>query len=215
MNRTAVIILIILFIFSNRSTAQPKYAIDFLFGDARCLPSFLKIEQAGFDNIQLTAHYKTNSFQQPYYYSFRVSYRANKMAWEIEMVHLKIELLNNPSPVQHFEISHGYNLITLNRIHKVQQFAVRIGGGIVLAHPENSVRKQTLDETNGLIGLGYYIAGPTAQFCIEKCIGKAKNFEFSVEGKCSASYASVPVVDGRAHVPLFVLHGLLGIRYCF
>ena len=87
---------------------QNRWIIEWLAGDAFCFKTPLTIKQSGYDNIKLTAKYKTNSFKQPIYYSIRFSKWNDKRGWEIELIHLKIELVSRPPEIQKFEISHGY-----------------------------------------------------------------------------------------------------------
>jgi hypothetical protein len=195
--------------------SQENYRFDFLIGDAYCIDSPLGIRQSGYDNINITAKYKTNSFREPIYYSYRFSKWSERSAWELELIHLKIELVNRPATVQRFEISHGYNLLILNRIFKKNKFNLRLGGGIVVAHPENTIRNKSLEKGKGLFNAGYFITGPVLQLGIEKELITFKKLSLVVEGKFTSAYSRVPISGGHAHVPLFTLHALAGIRYAF
>ena len=100
----------------NKAFSQRTWTFQFSLGDAYCFDMPLTIEQEGYEKIELKAKYKTKSFQLPVYYSWKIGTANGNKGWELELTHLKITLTNNPPEVQHFEISHGYNYLTINRI---------------------------------------------------------------------------------------------------
>ncbi len=131
------------------------------------------------------------------------------------MIHLKLKLKNNSPEVQRFEISHGFNLFYVNRSWKFREFIIGAGAGIVIAHPENTVRDKSLREDKGILNTGYYIAGPTLQFRTGKSFSLLKNLILTIEGKLTGAYASVPVADGYARMTNIAIHGLFGLGYKF
>lgn len=184
-------------------------------GGAYCPPTPLTIQQSGHEDLELQAQYNTHSFTSPPYYVLRLGTWQNYRAWEIELIHLKLDLANAPDEVQRFEISHGYNMLILNRAWMKPQYVFRVGAGIVLAHPENTVRTQSLDEQGGMMQTGYYLAGPTAQAAISKSFSITSHLSMVIEGKATGSYAEVPIADGHAQVPNIAIHALIGIGYTF
>lgn len=195
--------------------AQDTWTFELLGGDAYCFKTPLTIHQSGYEDISLTAKYKTNSFEPPIYYSIRLARWNNDRAWELELVHLKIELKNPPSEVQHFEVSHGYNLLTVNRSWKQRKFIFRLGGGIVISHPESTVRGKSLSWDRGILNKGYYVSGVTVQVDVGRRLYFGENLFVTVDGKLTGSYARVPVEDGHADVPNVAIHGLFGVGYEF
>jgi hypothetical protein len=197
------------------TAAQDSWCVEMLGGGAYSIATPLTIHQSDFDDIEVTAQYATHSFQPPLYYSIRLARWKDTRAWEIELVHLKLELTNKPTDVQHFEISHGYNLIMVNRVWMPKSSIFRLGAGVVIAHPENTVRKKSLDEHQGILNAGYYLAGPTVQAAVGKRFSVTPHLFVTIEGKVTGSYASIPVADGDARVPNASIHGLLGLGYAF
>lgn len=195
------------------ATAQDFWCVEMLGGSAYSIATPLTIHQSGSDDIEVTAQYATHSFQSPLYYAIRLGRWKDTRAWEIELVHLKLDLTNKPSEVQHFEISHGYNLIMVNRVWMPKSSIFRLGAGVVIAHPENTVRKKSLDEHRGILNAGYYLAGPTVQAAVGKRFSVTPHLFVTIEGKVTGSYASIPVADGEASVPNASIHGLLGFGY--
>ena len=148
--------------------AETSWTIESLAGSAFCFKTPLTVRQSGHDDINVIAEYRTDSFKLPVYYSIRLSRWTGAQAWELELVHAKIRLHNNPPEIQKFEISHGYNLIVLNLARKIGKVIYGLGAGIVLTHPENVVRVKRLAENRGIMNDGYYVSGPVVQLNIER-----------------------------------------------
>lgn len=127
------------------------------------------------------------------------------------MLHHKLYLRNAPAEIQPFEISHGYNLACVNRVLRARGALWRAGAGIVVAHPEVTLRGRALPDRRGLFSGAYRVAGPVAQVAVEKRVTLTRVLFVAVEGKMTAAYARIPVPDGRATVPNLAAHGLVGI----
>lgn len=175
------------------------------------LPAPLTIRQAGQPDIAVRARYESRPFRKPIYYGWRIGRWDGTRGWELELVHDKLYLADRPAEVEEFAISHGFNLVTVNRAWERGGLVRRAGAGIVLAHPENTVRDKALPGDGGLLGWGYYLAGPTVQVAVEKRFRLRGDLFLPVEGKATASFARVPVADGSADVPRAALHGLAGL----
>jgi len=173
-------------------------------------PEPLIITQEGYGPVSFWANYESSPLRSPVYYSSRIGFIKGEKGWEVEMNHLKIYLKNTPDAIQRFSISHGYNQFFINRVKKSGRFRIKTGAGIVLAHPENTVRNLKLDESLGILGWGYYIAGPAVQKAIAAELKIVGRLYMLAELKATLAYANVPVADGRAHAPVFALHLQLG-----
>jgi hypothetical protein len=190
--------------------ARPIWMFELAGGDAYCFRTPLTIIQSGYKDIKFFAKYATHSFKLPVYYAFRFAMWNSDRAWEAEFVHLKMEVTNPPHDVQHFEISHGYNLLILNRAWKRRGLILRVGGGIVISHPENTVRGKPLVLNNGMFNTGYHLSGPTAQIELGRRWYFRERFFITIDGKLTAACARIPVADGHANVPNVAIHGLVG-----
>ncbi|MBA7662481.1 hypothetical protein ES703_70510 [subsurface metagenome] len=89
----------------------------------------------------------------------------------------------------------------------------RVGVGIVATHPETKIRGEKLPWGDGLNG--FYVSGPTVQLAIGRKFPLRGGLFAVVEGKWTASYATIPVWDGNAYVPNMALHLLIGLGYDF
>lgn len=174
----------------------------------------LVIRQDGEDNLRVNADYDTKPFETPMYYSARLGWWSEQSAWELEMIHHKLTLTNKPPEVEHFSITHGFNLLTVNRAWKNPWFIWRLGAGVVITHPESTIRGKTFEQSGGIAD-GYHLSGPTAQIAAEKRFYIYKGFFASVEGKWTLSWVHVPVKDGSADLWNSALHGLIGVGIDF
>lgn len=193
--------------------AQTGWRFELAGGFALNAPTRLRIRQAGQPDLDVTARYASRSFASPLYYALRVGRWVGGRAWEIEFIHHKLYLQNRPAAVQQFEVSHGFNLLTINRALPLGRAVWRPGLGIVLAHPESMVRGRPFDTSGGLLGWGYYVAGPAAQLAVSRRFDVADRLFVSAEGKVTAARARVPVNDGSARLTNLALHGLIGVGW--
>jgi hypothetical protein len=184
-------------------------------GDSYCFDMPLIIEQNGYEKLKFTAHYRTQSFIFPVYYSWKIGTQKDRYGWELELTHLKIYLNNKPPEVQHFAISHGYNYVTVNHIRDFEFIILRVGAGVIISHPENIVRNLEYDTHQGLFNKGYHFSGPGLQIAAEKRFQIVKRLFFSLEVKAAAAIAKVGVANGSAFVPQAGFHGLFGLGYSF
>ncbi|NSW44342.1 MAG: hypothetical protein HPY79_00715 [Bacteroidales bacterium] len=180
------------------------------------LPSKLKIKQQGFSDINFIAHYDAEPFISPVYWLWRFYYIPDSLnGWMFEAVHHKLYLKNTPPEIQYFGISHGLNMLIINRIYYPHpQWHVNIGIGTVLAHPENKIRNYALKgDGNGIWGMGYYLCGISSNISTGIRFFKNKKFQINIEARFNASYSIVPIVNGKAYVLNFSPQIIAGLGY--
>lgn len=177
------------------------------------VPLPLVIRQSGQPDIRLTAHYSTRPFFEVPYYDVKVGIARRPWAYKLELVHHKLYLENRPGEVQWFEITHGYNPILVNAVREQWGVTFRAGAGILLAHPETTIRGLRLPENGGI--LGWYVSGPAAQVGVSKSWGFGRHLLAGVEGKLVGAWARVPIVNGSADVSNLSLHGLASVGWRF
>ncbi len=177
------------------------------------VPMPIVIRQAGQPDIRLTARFSTRPFIDVPYYDIKFGVVRKLWACELELVHHKLYLGNRPPEVGTFEITHGYNPILLSVVHDEWGVALRAGAGIVLTHPETTVRGLRFPETGGI--LGWYVSGPAAQLSVSKWFAISRQFFAGIEGKAVGAWARVPIVQGNADVPNLSLHGLVSVGWRF
>jgi hypothetical protein len=195
-------------------TAAAEWSLQLSLGAAANLESSLTVRQEGFGEIRVTdAEYETRPLESPPYYAWRVGCWNERRGWELELIHHKLFLRDPPPEIERLSISHGYNLVTVNHGWRVGRYALRLGAGGVLAHPESTVRGRVAREESGLFDSGYHWTGPVLQGAVERRFELGERWFLAIEGKASAARAEVPVANGEAEVPNFALHGLFGVGY--
>jgi hypothetical protein len=196
---------------------QDSLALQIGAGSAYNIPTPLSIYQKGSPTIAIhEARYAENGFNGTPYYSWRAGWWFGDQAIELQQIHHKITLENRPSDIQHFEISHGYNLFTANWAINVKDILIlRVGAGPVVTHPETIIRHKQLPTGAGFLYSGYYLSGATAQFAVEKRFYLWKGLFIPIEAVITASWARIPVERGHADVPSAALHGIAGLGYDF
>ena len=124
-------------------------------------------------------------------------------------------LENALTEIQNFSITHGYNLFIVNRGWNHKRFILHGGAGMIIAHPETTIRKKRYSEKKGIFHKGYYISGPVIQGARGKRFYFYRKLYFTIEGKLTCSYTLIPIKDGNAIVPNVAIHGLFWLGYTF
>jgi hypothetical protein len=188
--------------------ADSVWSIEIGTGSAHSFSTTLQIQQTNEPEIRIGADYATRPWEDAPYYDWRVSYRKKETAWELEFLHHKLYLENDSPEIQHFEVSHGYNMLFVNHLWKLRYFDFRAGAGPVISHTESVIRDLALDT-------GYDLSGVAGQVGVGKRLYLSQRFFLNLETKLTFSNANVSVAEGEASVPNFAIHGLIGIGYDF
>jgi hypothetical protein len=201
-----------LFLFTiEEASGQDIWAVEMGTGAPYNISLPLVIHQEGEPALRITAQYESEASSVPIYWMWRIGLWSDSTAWEFEAVHHKIRLTNTTQEVTYFGISHGLNLLTVNRGWRIGNYILRTGVGLVLAHPENVVRGKKLSEDKGILGWGYYFSGVTAIFSVGKRGSVTKPLFAATGAMISASYARVPVHSGTADVYNVTVHAIFGM----
>jgi hypothetical protein len=199
--------------FASPSFGASGWAIEFLVGVPFSFPSSVMIRQVGEPDLRHRPRFQSRPFDRPIYYAVRIGKWDGPDGWELEMNHDKLYLSNPTKEIEQFAISHGFNRITLNRSMERGDVILRLGAGVVITHPENTVRGRRVSEDGGILGMGYHLSGPTAMGAIGARIGRREGPFLPLEGMGTASWVRVPVADGGADLAVAGLHGLMGVGY--
>jgi hypothetical protein len=189
--------------------AQVRISIEVFGGTAISIPSGLTLEQDGEASIDLTAEYETRPFEQPYYWAVRAGLRGSRSSWELQLVHHKMYLSNPPEGVGNFEITHGFNMLTLNYALEYLPVNVRFGGGVVVPYVSGTVRGMDYSSS------GYRITGPALLAGVGKGWKVVAGLTAQAEAQFSAAWARVPVSGGSISASNFALHLRAGLGYVF
>ena len=191
-----------------------RWTFEFFGGTALNLHTPFIVSQAGQPEITMTAEWDTRPFHAAPYYAYRIAKMdtLGRSGWAFDFTHQKIYLQNRPPEIGKFEISHGYNLLTLSRLWPRKAWLWSVGGGMVIGHAENTVRGLVHDDDDGgTLGGGYYLCGIVVQGGLGRRVDLGKNLFASALTKVTAATCRVPVRDGWAEAPNVATHINLGI----
>jgi len=192
--------------------APRRWTFEAFGGDALNADSNLRIQQTSQPELDFTADWTTGGTGSPYA-GGRIGWGRGDRMTEWEHLHHKILLTNNPPEVQDFQISDGLIFEMINVAEERDGWIFRYGGGVVVAHPESTVRGQRLTRSGGFFDTGQRLSGAVAQYAVERRFYVADDWFLAAETKGTVCYVDVPVMGGRAQTWNFALHGLLGFGY--
>ncbi len=191
--------------------AQSRWSFELQFGVVQSLDLPLVFYQHGYPEIRLNkADYYSEPLNDPPYWNWRFSRWKKKKSIEFEAVHHKFFLKNPPPGVEMFQVTHGYNMLFLNRGWEVGKYIVRAGLGTGLVHPESRVRGLYYEFGSGLDLPGYRIRGITANLSGARQFPIGKYFFVNAEAKIHASVANIDIVNGHARMHTVVFQLILG-----
>lgn len=198
-------------VLSSPMAEGAEWRIEVFGGAASSLGSHLTVRQEALPAVEVDADWAGRSLHFPIYYAVRLSRWSERSGFSLQLIHHKLYLQNPPSEIQAFSISHGYNLLTLEWGRRVDGFQLSTGAGLVITHPETTVRGQTFRDDRG----GCFATGPTLAVAFGRWLRLGRGFRVGAEGRLTASWARVPVAGGQASVPDRSVHLLLGVGYRF
>lgn len=190
---------------------KPSWSIDLLVGNAYDASSRTRIEHAALGNVSLGGDYETRGLESPLHYAWRISQWKDTRAWELQLLHHKIFLRNRPTGVAALSVSHGFNIVTLNRAVEHRGWRMRAGLGPVITHAEARILGSSYDGP-------YEIAGAAALLGIGRSIELGHHFHLL--GEVSATYGYVRAhPNGEPDLTLTIrnpaLHAQIGLGYRF
>jgi len=209
-----LIALLFLFLLVEICSGQ-FHSIDLMTGLVTNFNSPLLIQQEGRDNLVVTAEYETKSFDDIPYFVLRLNYKLRKIIFELQFMHHKINLTNTSGEIQHFEITDGFNILSINYRLITKYLDFRFGLGAAITYCNSTVRGYDYAATGGIFNSGYYISGPVLLLGLNKEIDLSKHFYLNAETQFTSAWSLVPIAGGYGYVSNFALHLLLGIGYKF
>lgn len=191
--------------------ADAKWSVTPAMGTAWSAPLPLTIYQQGHEPIRIERpRWETRPLYESPYYAIRV----DNGRWGFELIHHKLYLATAHPEVQQFWISHGYNLVLIERLVSRPPVTLVYGAGPVVTHPETIVRGLELsDPPHAEISLtGYYLSGAALHAGAAYRRPLARRLAVVAEAKLTAAWATVPVANGHADVPNLAVHGIVGLQ---
>ncbi|MEO6325239.1 MAG: hypothetical protein ABIT01_04400 [Thermoanaerobaculia bacterium] len=196
--------------------ADQGLTVELFGGSALQAQTKLEVRQEGQPDLRFTARWETHPFTDSPYYSWRVGLWNGRSGWELQLTHHKA-YLGNPTPeIEHFEISHGYNLVTFGHAWRLANgFVVRAGAGPVITHVEATIRGLYGTDSGTTFGGGYDLSGATVMLGVGRTLHIVGGLGASLGVNLSGSWVKVKIAEGTATVPNVALHGQVGLGYTF
>ncbi len=205
----------ILLYFQAKTFAQTDWTFELHGGTVYNVPLPLTIHQQNYLEIKLRAKYDTEALNLPVYWNMRLSRWQNQKSWELELIHHKLYLNNTTPEVQKFNISHGFNMLFVNRAFEGKHIRFRLGAGAVISHPESNIRGKEFGDSTDDFDSGYFLTGPGINLGISKTYHLGNRLFLSTEAKTTFAYSYIKVAEGHANVYNLALHILVGLGYEF
>ncbi len=103
-------------------------------------PTTLKINQQGEPEINHAASWESRPWEQPMYWALRLRWQREHDGIELQFLHHKMFLKDNPATIQHFEVTHGFNILTANYMRRSRPVHWRVGARVTLPNTFPTIR---------------------------------------------------------------------------
>lgn len=206
-SRLAAVLAANLLLIPAAVSAEDRFRAQIFGGTAWSVPTTLTIDQSGEERLSVDAEWETRPLEDAPYYAARVALWSGRWGWELQLLHHKIYLTNEPPEIEHFEVSHGWNLITIQRAGRGRTLEWRVGAGAVVAHTEGRIRGREVDTG------GYHLSGASALVGVGKSFAISRRFFASAEGQVTFSWARIPIETGHARTANVAFHALVGFGF--
>lgn len=188
-----------------------NWVFEVLIGDAYNFESPSHVTQSGVDVARFDGDYETRGLEGPLHYAWRIGRWQDDSAWELQLLHHKIYLRHPSAPIEALSISHGFNIITLNRAMRLGSWRTRVGVGPVVTHVEARIAGTAYDGP-------YELAGAAVLMGVGRELQITKHLYALAE--ISATYGRIEAEpDGTPPLRLDVrnpaLHAQIGLGYRF
>ena len=187
------------------------WSLDVLIGDAYNFSSQTQIEHVQVGAGSFGGDYETRGFEGPLHYAWRIAHWQDDRAWELQFLHHKLYLRNGPPAVETLSVSHGFNIVTLNRAFKLDGWLLRVGVGPVIAHPEARISGSPYDGP-------YEVGGAAAMAGIGRSLALTPRLFLHAELEMTFGYIDVHP-EGSPDLEITILnpaaHAQIGLGYGF
>ncbi len=186
-------------------------------GTAVSASSNLSLSGAG-AGLDVDANWATRALESPVYWAVRLGARRGDYALELQLVHHKTYLENPPPEIENFEITHGFNLLTLQAARRGGPVDLRIGAGVTIPHVSMQVNGEPFANE------GFRVGGPAFTAGIGKSLEIVGGLFLQLEAQATAARANISVAEvqpdisvAEAHVDTwnYALHLMVGVGYVF
>ena len=118
-------------------------------------------------------------------------------------------LKDNPPTIEHFEVTHGFNILTAGYMRRSRPVHWRVGAGVTLPNTFATVRGELSDVHD------YAVAGPAFLAGAGSELALTRRLFLAAEAQFIAAWATVDVARGEARVASLAVHVLFGAGFVF
>ncbi len=216
MNRCSASVLFLLTVLlAFAAVARADWSAELLGGGAWNAHNDLHITQEGQPDLVFPAAFETRPFEQPLYWALRLNLHRGDRLWSLELNHHKLILTEGPPEVTGFSVTHGTNILSVQHAWLRPRWRAMVQAGVVVAHPESTVRGLRFDESGGMFGAGYHVAGPAVGVGVGSHLALTDWLGLNAEMRLTAAWLDLGVAQGSANHTNVALHVLLGPRVRF
>jgi hypothetical protein len=187
------------------------------FGLSATAPADLTIVQAGQPDVTVRgATFTTEPFRNPLYYGARL-WAGESTGWrfEIEFTHQKLYYRGATSggeAINRLTVTDGLNLLTVNAAYHWPlgdgpRGGLRAGAGIVIPHPESSIRGREWGVDND--PAYYHLGGFSARAGVALELGNPSLYA-TLEGQATFTSGFLLIGDGRIDASFLTGHLIAG-----
>jgi hypothetical protein len=207
----AIALMLVCVLEPAHAAADATWSVELLLGDAYNADSSTRIEQGALGRQAISGDYETRGLEGPFHYAWRISRWQESGAWELQLLHHKLFLKNRPEGVDSLSVSHGFNIVSINRAFESGGWRLRAGVGPVITHAEANIAGTGYDGPYELAGAAVLVgAGRTLKL----------GSHFYLMGEVSASLGWIDAhPSGEPDLQISIrnpaLHAQLGVGYRF
>ena len=192
-------------------THAETWAFEALIGDAYNFHSSTRIEHEATGRRHWDGNYETRGLEGPLHYAWRIARWRDDAAWELQLLHHKLYLQDPQPPIEALSVSHGFNIITINRAMRFGPWRARVGVGPVVTHAEARIAGTSYDGPYELAGAAFLVGGGREVRLTEHLYALG---EFSATyGHVEAQPKGTPRLELSISNP--ALHAHIGLGYRF
>lgn len=192
------------------ATGRPEGSVvlQFFGGTALNLPTRLTVHHLDLGSVRHSATWETRPLDQPFYWALRARWQRRDDGLELQFLHHKMYLKNNPGYIDHLEVTHGFNVLTVNYLRRTYPVQPRLGLGVVIPDAESTVLGEFHQD-------GYKIGGLAVLLGAGWEHALARHLVVAADAQFVAGWTSVDVDRGEARVRSLALHLLVGVGAVF
>lgn len=172
-------------------------------------PTSLTITQEGRPDLEHDADWESRPFEQPLYWALRLRWQREADGFELQLLHHKMYLENPPAAIEHFEVTHGFNILTVNYMRRTRPVHWRLGAGVTMPNTFATIGGELSDVHDYSIGGPAFLAGGGSELAL------TRRLFLSAEAQFIAGWGTDDVSRGEAKVVSLAIHILVGLGFVF